>query len=83
MNPDMKVTAFNKEHVDAYSQWIAFDVNGREYELTLHWSTYDGYDLVFHNGDWDLLAEEMGEEAFDDLASPVELMVMESNLEPR
>jgi hypothetical protein len=79
---EIEILGFDKEHIDSYSQFVRFEYNGNTYALSLHWSTYDGYDTVELEGDFDRLEEEMGEEAFDDLASTLEQIILVSDMKP-
>lgn len=79
MENDITITGFGEEHVNAYNQTIEFAFKGQSYSVNLYWDTHDGYDLWFDgNDDSEALQEAMDEDTFDDLASILERLVMES-----
>ena len=47
---DIKIEAVLKEEV-AFDKEITFTYEGQEYDVTLHWDKWDGYDLTFNKVD--------------------------------
>jgi hypothetical protein len=78
MENEITINAFGEEHVNAYNQTIEFSFKGETYSVELYWDTHDGYDLWFEADVHDVLEEAMDADTFDDLASILERLVMES-----
>ena len=57
------------QRITAWIKDIEFEYEGENYLVTLHWNTYDGYDLLFKNKTnstpewaWEMIDAEAGDE---------------------